>query len=134
MKMTPKLYNGSQEAKNDFMLRQNWADMQAARQQKPTPSFKRFLARQKLRFSYGVTYLPLVTLAVLIAGLHEGLYTLTGLRLRVLFPLLFLGAVFAVWLGGWISDVYGLIRAEITEMNERNEAMKKIDKHLDRQP
>ena len=93
---------------------------------------RQFLFRQKFRFDLGHSFLALVNFAFVVVAAGDKLSSFCGLNTRTLILVIVPGALFGVWLLGYILDRYlKFAQCYNREANERNENWELLFSKLD---
>lgn len=88
----------------------------------------KFIARQKLRFDLGQSFLAIVNLSFLVIAAGDKIAASLGLSPRVVVVLLIPSVLLGVWLMGWILDRCKFMHAYQDEYNLRNDLIVKAIK------
>lgn len=80
----------------------------------------RFIARQKLRFDIGQSFLSVLNLCFVVLAASDKISSWLHLPAKVIVPCIVPGTLFLVWLGGYILDKWKFQDAYLEEYNRRN--------------
>lgn len=84
-----------------------------------------FIARQKLRFDLGQSWLTVLNFTLIVVAASDKLALVVHLQTRTFVLLLVPAAIASVWLLGYLLDKARFWHAYQAEQNERNDMLKR---------
>lgn len=92
---------------------------------------KQFLFRQKVRFDIGMTLFAFVNFALVVVAAGDKLSSFFHVNTRTLLVIIVPGAVFGVWLIGYVMDRLQYMQGYHKEMNDRNNNWDRLFRELE---